>query len=498
MRHKTLVLRRTAFALAVFVLSAGSLSAEKSADLGMELTAAGSWEQDASLIDRLDLRLRGFGFTSRAQMIDKRPAWENIEAGNTAFSGGLYHSTGSRFLYGIQDEAGLPARIRNPWARTVPFVESHKPSVRDLKTEPSSTREAETYLYLGSPQLGPFRGFASAVLDHEWIPAYSWGMAAQLAGKTSLSMEGFFTERTLPPRKASAWFSETPPLPERDFRIYGANVNFNAPLIGFASDWAYSEAFGYGADIYGNAALRLGNKPWRLSLAADGTGERYTGPDGTAAGAGFRNALRLERFGARNGLFRTAVSLRSKGFGEAFERSSAALYYRLPAAPGGKGLFLRPTRFSLTLNRDGSDPDAVLDSAEGTAGFAAGPVSSVFQGTLAGTGGGPGAFPNPAGGYGFNSFKVSGEFSCPVTIFLLKARLGWTVPADKDPIWGVNFSASVRGKSGRFTVKLASEDFPREWIWTLSWRFHYEKTGTGGRRKTETPLPPQSTGNSGK
>lgn len=478
MRHSVLVPGRIAVTLAVLVLSAGSLAAEKTADLGMELTAAGSWEQDTSLINRLDLRLRGFGFTGRAQMIDKRPAWEEIEAGNTAFSGGLYHHTGSRFLYGIQDEAGLPARIRSPWARAVPFVENHKPSVRDLKTEPSSTKEADTYLYLGSPQLGPLRGFVSVVLDHEWTPAYSWGVAVRFAEKTSLNMEGFFTERTLPPRKVSTWFSETPPLPERDFRIYGTSINFSAPLVGFASDWAYSEAFGYGTGLYGNAALRLGNKPWRLSLAADGADKRYTDRDGAAAGPGFRNALRLERFGPRNSLFRAAVSLRSKEFGEVFERSSTALYYRLPAAPQGKVPFLRPTRFSLTLNRNGSDPEAALDSAEGTAGLAAGPVNSVFQGTLSGTGGGPGVFPNPAGAYDFNSLKISGEFSCPVTIFLFKARLNYTVLAGKDPLWGASFSASVRGKSGRFTVKLASEDFPREWIWTLSWRLHYEKTGT--------------------
>ncbi|MDR0759572.1 MAG: hypothetical protein LBF74_05610, partial [Treponema sp.] len=199
--------------------------------------------------------------------------------------------------------------------------------------------------------------------------------------------------------------------------------------------------------------------------------------DGTAAGPGFRNALRLERFGPRNSLFRAAVSLRSKEFGETFERSSTALYYRLPAAPRGKVPFLRPTRFSLTLNRNGSDPEVALDSAEGTAGLAVGPVNSVFQGTLSGTGGGPGVFPNPAGAYDFNSLKVSGELSCPVTIFLFKARLNYTVLTKKDPLWGTSFSASVRGKSGRFTVKLASEDFPREWIWTLSWRLHYEKTG---------------------
>jgi hypothetical protein len=470
--------RRISVTLTIFILSTASLCAEKPADPGMELTAAGSWEQDAALIDRLDLRLRGFGFTGRAQAIDKRPAWTDIETGDTAFSGGLYHRGGSRFLYGIQDEAGLPARIRNPWARAIPFTEYHKPSVRDLKTEPAPTKEAETYLYLASPQLGPFSGFASAVLDHEWVPAYSWGITAQPAPKTSLSMEGFFTERTLPPRKGSAWFSETPPLPERDFRIYGAAVNFNAPLIGFASDWAYSEAFGYGTGLYGNAALRLGNKPWRLSLAADGAGERYVDRDGAAVGPGFRNALRLERFGPRNGLFRAALSLRSKGFGEAFERSGAALYYRLPAAPRGKISFLRPTRFSLTLNRNGSDPAAALDSAEGAAGFAAGPVNAVFQGTLTGTNGAPGIFPNPGGGYDFNSFKVSGEFSCPVRIFQFRARLGYTALTKKEPLWSTSLSASVRGKPGRFTVKLASEDLPREWIWTLSWRFHYEKTGT--------------------
>jgi hypothetical protein len=460
--------------LAAFV--AGGLSAApKIPDLKLELLWTGSWEQEGDLINRGDLRLHGFGLTARTQVTDKRPAWENIETGNTAFGGGLYHdSTGSRVLYGIQDERGLPARLRNPWARAIPFAEYHTPMAQDLKTEPSATREPVTYLYLGSPRLGPVKGFASVLLDGEFTPAYGGGMDAQFGKKTNLRFEGFYTERELPPRKSSAWFSETPPLPARDFRFYGANLTFTSPFVGIATDWAYSETFAYGRGLYGNFGVRLGDKPWRFSLAGDGAASRYVDRDGGAAGAGFRAAGRLERRGKRNSLFRLDAGLRAPGLGAYFNRSSGGVYYRLPVSSGN--FPVRPSRFSLTLSRNASEKEKTLDSAEGAAGLDLGPVRTLIRGTLTGltrAGGTP--LPNPGKGYGFNSLKISGELSYNLRTLQLRSTLGYTVLANKDPAWNGAVSAAFRFAPGRLSLKLASENFPHEWAWTVSWRLSYVK-----------------------
>jgi hypothetical protein len=438
--------------------------------LGAELLWTGSWEQEAHLVNRLDLRLRGFDFTLRGQGIDRRPAWEHIEEGNTAFAGGLYHDpTGSRVLYGIQGEGGLPARIRSPWIRAIPFVEYHKPSVNDLLTDPSSTREEELYLYLSSPRLGFFRGFASVSLDGDWIPAYGGGVNGRF-GKTELRLEGFFTERELAPRKPSAWFSTAPPLPERDFRIYGANCTFISPFFTLATDWAYSQTFAYGTGLYGNVGLSLGNKPWRLSLAADGTGGRYVGRDGNTVSGGFRSAARFEWRGSRNSLFRLGASLRSGGLGEPFNRSSSTLYFR-PSVPRGGGGFFRLARLSLTAERAAADTERAEDKLEGTLAFDLGPVKSTFQGNIAGTTrGGGNPFPYPSGGYSLQSFKITEELSYAYKILRLRARAGYAGEIKKDPRWSASVSAGIQGKTGRLTVKASSEDLPREWTCTVSWR----------------------------
>jgi hypothetical protein len=252
-----------------------------------------------NLVNRGDLRLSlpRYGLILRTQLVDKRPGdfsslpWKDPEAGNTVFSGGFYHrATGSRVLYGIIDEWGLPARLRNPWIRAVPFPEYHQPSAADLKNEASSTAKPEAYLYLGSPQLGSLRLSGFARIDGERNPGIGGGLELRPARKTDLRLEGYFTGRTLPPRKADTWFSADPPLPERDFRLYGLGFLAGFPFLVLSGDGAVSETFAFGRDLYANIGLRAGDKPWRLSLAADGAGKRYVGRDGSAPGPGFRGA----------------------------------------------------------------------------------------------------------------------------------------------------------------------------------------------------------------
>ena len=392
-RRRGAFFRRRFFAAVLAACIAPALSGEP---VKAELLWTGSWEQDASLINRGDIRLRGFGLSARAQAVDKRPAWENMDEGNTAFSGGLYHgATGSRVLYCILDEWGLPARLRNPWARAVPFAENRRPTISDLKTEASSTKEPAGYLYLGSPRIGPLRAFTSILLGKELNPAYSGGAEIQFGKKRILLFEGFYTDRKLASQDPASWFSSSPPLPERKFRFYGANISFTAPRLGVAVDGAYSETFALGRGLYGNFGLRLGDKPWRLSLAADSAGSAYVDREGNAAGAGFRTAVRAERRGTRNSLFRLGAALRAPALGEPFERNSGAVYYRLPAS--GKHP-IRLSRFSLYISRDASEPEKPLDSVEGSLGLDLGPVRSTFQAALTGLAGAAGvSLPNPGG-----------------------------------------------------------------------------------------------------
>jgi hypothetical protein len=420
----------------------------------------------------LKLHLSRPGLTLRTQVIDKRSLGYNFKEGNTAFSGGLYHDpTGSRLLYGIQDEWGLPARIRNPWVRSVPFAENHKVSMNDLKTAPSSTKEEEFYLYLKSPRLGALTGFSSLLLDKDLNLALEGGVTLQFNKKYAFAAEGFYTGRELYPRDVSAWFALDPPLPARDFRIYALGLIFNSPLIDISSDWAYSETFAYGRDLYGNLGLRIKRQPWTISLAFDGAGERYVGRDGSEPGAGFRAAGRIERRGKRSGLFRLGLTLRSPGPGRSFERGSYLVSYRFPRFSGSFPVI--PSRASLSLNRNASNLEKIEDRLEGSFGFTLGPVRPVLSVSFAGLSAAettPFPFPSPKIFQNLSSTALSGEINYTLWIFLLKAKVGYTAEKEKKGVWDTSLNLTVRKNPGRFSLKIASPEFPAKWTWEISWR----------------------------
>ena len=437
---------------------------------------AGSWGN--TMINRGELGLYWRSFALKAQVIDKRPAffWEDLDQGNTAFSGGLYHhETGSRLLYGILREEGLPARLRGLWTRSLPFAEYRKPMVSDLATQPSASKTPEPYLYLASPRWGGFRAFGSIQLDTGFNPTASGGFDFKLTQRDNLRIEGFYTGRELPPRTVSSWFSESPPLPARNFRLYALSLVYSGAFLGIASDWAYSDTFAYGRDLYGNLGIRLGNRPWCISLAAERGGSRFVGRDGAAAGAGFRTGARLEFRGKKSALFRFDASLYSEEAGAPFVKSAAAVYYRFPT---GFGDFpVKPTRISLGFDRDARDfslsalNSAVEDKIKGAFGINWGPVRSLFSGAVSWASSPkeqPPPFPLPEDSFEFGSAKVSGELAYNPGIFQFKVKAGYLF-ADS-PLWDMSFHAAALGKPGRLGVTVTSPNFPVEWHYTVSWR----------------------------
>jgi len=510
---------------------------------------AGSWEENKTLLNRGDLRL-GFtwpGLLVRGQYLDKRPLnfeldppWGDLSKGLGGASGGMYHqTTGSRLLYGILDEWGLPARIRSPWIRSAPYTENHKPIMADLRTTTSSTKEDEAYLYLSSPRLtinrlaflrdrvlpeitvrgfvsaqSPMEGLLGAPLGEKLAPAFSGGLETFWGKNYDLLLEGFYTGAELPAKKSSSWFSDPPPLPDRDFRLGAAALMLNTPYFSLSSDWAWSETFAWGSGLYGNAGIRLSPPlpwiaagkpgPWSLSLAADGMGERYVGRDGSAPGGGLRTAGKIEWKGARSSLFRVNTSLRSPRTDEPFERSSSGAYYRFPAATnragdsGGK-FPLRLSRISFNMDRNASDLKKIHDSYDATFGLSLNlppmllprallpasaakiknPKAQIYPlniqlttalkelGSAAET---PLPYPFSPVNQKFDFCKTSGELLWSPGIFQFRTRWAYTAYPEKDNQWEGSFSTAVRFKYGRFSAKIAWPVFPEKWNCTLSWR----------------------------
>ena len=499
-----------------------------------DLLVTGSWEESKTLHNRGDIRvgLIDPAMTLRAQALDRRPLnfeldqpWGKSANTSAIASFGLYHKpTGSRLLYGILDEWGLPARIRSPWIRSAPYAENRKPVIADLRTTVVTTKVPEAYLYLSSPRIDLFqdsvlpmalRGFASAQLQSEGdiAPAFSAGLDIGLGKKYALMLEGFYTGAELPAKESSSWFSDPPPLPVRDFRLGAAALMFTIPYMSLSSDWAWSETFAYGNGVYGNLGIRLylprswaemmaGTKPgpWSVSLAADGMTDRYVGRDGTSPAAGFRTAGKVEWKGQRSSLFRANTLLRSPGLEEPFNRSSTGLYYRFPAlsARASEAFPLHISRVSLNTDRNASDLRKIADGIDASLGLslslppmvlpavflprssaktAAKPKSyplginfSTSVDWLGWSEDAPAPYPFFPAHQEFDSAKATCELIWSPGIFQFRTRWGYTSYAKKDDLWEASFSTAVRFSHGRFSVRVASPAFPDKWNCTLSWR----------------------------
>jgi hypothetical protein len=424
------------------------------------------------------------------QAIDKRKLPTGTEdEGQTSPGFGLYYSGSkdagtifgnSRLLRGVLNEYGLPARLRNVWAKSPPYAEYRKPYSSDLKTDPSNN-QPETYLYLGLPQwgilnLGELSGFFSVQMDDESIAAFGGGLEFRLDKFTAVKLDAFFTEHTLEERSPSSWFSLSPPLPEREFRFYGFGAAFDSKHWSAAADLGLSEAFAWGRDIYANAAFRLGTKPWKFSFAVDAAGSRYVGRDGNVPGAGFRIAGRLERNWMRSGLFRLSAVFRSPGIDDDFTRSSIDVYFRPSAPPPRTSQFFRFARASFGLSRNASNPQKTADTMSAVIAFNISMLRFVFTGNihcltaldendlfL--------ALPLPPSFEDFESSKISSEVSWNLKGVQFSAKAGYLIRAEKDNVWDFTFSTSLRlARIGRISLKVASPEFPDKWTYTLSWR----------------------------
>jgi len=484
------------------------------------LLYSGSWAESAMLHNRGDLRIGilPLNLVLRAQVIDRNPMnldhdppWGDLSRRANNAGGGLYHlPTGSRLVYGVLEERGLAARIRSPWIRAAPFAENRQPVMADLRTAISVTGQPQAHLYLSSPFLNLFpntavRAFAAAQSSLEDLnPDYAGGLDFRFNRGANFMLEGFYTGRTLAPRRGSAWFSDPPPLPGRDFQLYAGSAVFRNPFVTLSGDLAYSQTFAYGRGLYTSAGLRVNPplpsaltdslraaaggrypaRPLSISIAADEVSGKFVGRDGTSITNGFRCAARLEWRGARSSLMRVNTTLRSGGAGDAFNRSSSGVFYRFPApAAAAEGFPLSVTRFSLTADRNASNELNIADSFRWSLGLSyrrppgavINPLGINFAGTLRFSSAAPdGVIPSPYpvfdAPWTFDSSVASAELSLPIFPFQLRLRYAYTVFADRDNRWEVVTNATVRFRQGRFSLQTTLPSDPEDWNFTLSWR----------------------------
>ncbi|MDR2468120.1 MAG: hypothetical protein LBD22_04075, partial [Spirochaetaceae bacterium] len=234
----------------------------------------------STLSGPFDLAVRG-QFTG----FQPRPLWEDFYAGRIDAGAGIYHQrTGTRLLAGKLETWGLATRTRTVWIHALPWFEVHKPSGADLRTVYVASAPESIYLNLISPEFDLSRitshfsfplvvSLQNAALFNEENYFFLQGSStAQIAKHHKFRFEWCYTEKSLPERRQSTWFSEKRYLPVREIRFYAFNLMYAHPWVGFSTDFACSEIFAWGEDFYLNGGVRIGKRPWRLSFAADGAG----------------------------------------------------------------------------------------------------------------------------------------------------------------------------------------------------------------------------------
>jgi hypothetical protein len=117
--------------------------------------------------------------------------------------------------------------------------------------------------------------------------------------------------------------------------------------------------------------------------------------------------------------------------------------------------------------------EKIEDRFEGSFGFTLGPVRPALSVSFTGLTAAetvPFPFPSPKIFQDLYSSSFSGEINYTLWIFLIKAKLGYTAKKEKDGVWDTSLNITARKNPCRFSLKIASPDFPSQWTWGISWR----------------------------
>jgi hypothetical protein len=461
--------------------------------LSSTLLWAGSFHGDEDMTNRADVKFRlnftevspWLDFTIRTQFFDTRASDDIFADGRTFFGTGIYHNaSGSRILYGALDIGGLPARIRNIYRHGTPFVPTHSRHSAELKTNPGATSTNALSARLVTPPLLGWQMSAAFTAEEEHNrTSFLLGVESATNNKIQAAAEFYYQAAALPERKASGWFLDNPPLPERDTRTYAGTLRILSPFASAAADLAYSETFAFGRGMYGNLGLQIGNRPWRVSLAADTVTPLFVDSAGSIPGQGLRVGGKIERLLPRGELWRVETSLRGYGDNENnFTRSSSTLSYQFPTTKSKISL----SQVSLGASRNASNDAKIIDSWHFNIGINANRVRAKTSYTLDeythdDT---PSPFPDRTCRYVIYGWQIGEEITIPFDSLTLTASISYIKKLDaitaqwKDAEIPFSIAAQFHNAPGRFAVKLAYSDIPQNWYLNISWRFSKHLSNT--------------------
>ncbi|MDR2510197.1 MAG: hypothetical protein LBC77_06095 [Spirochaetaceae bacterium] len=475
------------YGVELFAADTGKAGMAFAKNFGFTAFWSGLWHDDDYVSERAEAIFTApFSISLRAQLLDKRPVppWLDWSAGKTEIAGAVYHKdTGSRFVYGHLETWGLAARTRNVWIRGIPWFETHKPSGADLKTTVSSTGNPAYFLAAGSPEFifgrenakdADFFGISgnAAMLFSEDYSLFTNAAGNFQFGKNhKLRLEWFLSEKKVPPRKQSGWFSDKPAMPARNMRLFAISTVYQHKFFGFSADFAHSELFLHGRDIYINTAVRFGDRPWRLSFAADGAGVKFTGSNGGICGAGFRSAGKLEWFGAKTMHAFIETRLSADKLEGAFKKSFSRAAFYFPVI---RGAAVAPTRIVLDAERNAYDNEKILDTLTAVFGFKCGAVRPVFRISLTEKSSlnkeiSVVPYPIISSEREFTSLKAGIEIGVPISFLLFTGALTYRKDGDDEPEWDKSISVNAKGKWGRISLRFYDDD--GEFSYAVSWRF---------------------------
>ncbi|GMO29935.1 MAG: hypothetical protein Ta2B_10860 [Termitinemataceae bacterium] len=457
---------------------------------------SGSLVQNATLSNRLNLNLNipaldGLRLRSIAAYEAPLPPKGDFTDGKFNLGFGLYHQkTGSRLLYGGLQTTGLAKRGANVFSHQVPFLEAHTSSTADLKTSGLNAEDNMFYASLISPKIfDTFNLYAAALVPNATNTSQSniennieWtgGSTVYVGSSSALRLEFFGTQKQLGERPADAWFSNKIYLEQRSLNYYAASLVWINPLVSFAADFAQSNVFSFGKDIYANAALRIGSNPWRLSFAIDGAGERYSSSAGTVVGAGFRSAAKFEWNIKPTSLFKISTALQSAGISKPFTKSDSTIYYRFPIA---QNYFISPSQLSINIAHNAEDRKKITDSYLIKTALNAGPLRTSFdvtlkQNSIAEEGAVILPYSDLLSNKDFESLKFTASVSLPIFLLFMKVSCTETIYANKETFFGGSIYLSFSGKYGYLNLRLTNSDIEEndDWTFSVSWKIKYAKS----------------------
>ena len=281
-----------------------------------DLLFSGVWQPGESLEHKLNLIYtpKLAELSIRAFLSDARPCpSSNVpqEINPKVFGGMYHHPSNSRILAGPIIQKGLLQNMNSPSLGTVPYAEDHHRSSADLETTARTSTNIQHHITLATLKEKKFQAYTLLTIDSgtNWNVLGGWQNSGE--NESELRLEGFFLSQMLPERRSSAWFSDSPPLPQRTSSMVGFSGLLKSTMGTICAEGAWSQTQFMPLGFYGNSAVELDLDQWRIQLAADGTAGIFIGKNKKEAPRFFRSGIKIERTTARYGTIELACYSRS-------------------------------------------------------------------------------------------------------------------------------------------------------------------------------------------